>query len=235
MAASAKRENAGSGASDLGSSIFALPQGLVTAPWQDGGRGGSFRLYRGFRNPGSAFAYNQYCTGQARPTPLAADALIPRPGTLFYYVVSRTGCAESALGYDTANNEIVNVDACPSAGTDADGDGIEEAADDCPGFYNVSQADLDGDQHGDVCDNCPVNANEDQADLDGDGLGDVCDPDIDGDGLANGSDNCPAVANPAQADGDGDGVGDDCDNCPAVFNPDQLDTDGDGVGDACQP
>jgi len=219
----------------VGSSLLLAKSGSTTTfAWQDGGIAGPYRLYRGFRNPGSSFVHNQYCTGQAWPTPQASDSLIPRPGTLFFYLVSRAGCTESPLGYDTANNEIPNVDACPSAGTDADGDGIEEAADNCPGFNNVSQADLDVDQHGDVCDNCPVASNPDQQDVDGDSVGDVCDPDIDGDGFANGSDNCPAVANADQAVQDADGVGDLCDNCPAVANPTQTDTDGDGVGDACQ-
>jgi hypothetical protein len=180
---------------------------------------GPYRLYRGFLNPGSSFAYNQYCTGVSWPTTNASDTLAPRTGTLFFYLVSRNGCSESALGYGPGNVEIPNGDPCPSAGTDADGDGIEEAVDVCPAYWNASQADIDGDQRGDVCDNCPSNANSFQEDLDGDGIGDVCDPDLDGDGFANSIDNCPAVANADQTDMDTDGVGDVCD----------PDRDGDGI------
>ena len=193
--------------------------------WQSDGVTGTYRLYRGFRNPGSVFAYNQYCTGVAWPSTSASDSLAPRVGTLFFYLVSRNGCSESALGYGVANAEIPNADPCPSAGTDADGDGIEEAVDVCPGFWNGSQADTDADQRGDVCDNCPSNANAYQEDMDLDGLGDVCDPDLDGDGFANAIDNCPFVANADQADMDTDGIGDVCD----------PDRDGDGIledGDA---
>lgn len=71
---------------------------------------------------------------------------------------------------------------------DDDGDGIENAVDNCPGLPNPDQADANEDGIGDVCegdldedgvldylDNCPETANEDQADFDGDGIGDVCD------------------------------------------------------------
>jgi len=210
----------------VGNSLRLSKSGPSTGfAWQDGGVAGTYRLYRGFRNPGSSFAYNQYCTGISWPTTAASDALAPKTGTLFYYLVSRVGCSESAIGYGVANAEIPNADPCPSAGTDADGDGIEEAVDACPGFSNASQADVDHDQHGDVCDNCPNDANPYQEDLDLDGKGDVCDPDLDGDGFSNAADNCPWIVNGDQADQDVDGTGDACD----------PDRDGDGIledGDA---
>jgi len=196
----------------IGNSLGVSKAGATTdLTWQDGGVAGPYRLYRGFRNPGSSFAYNQYCTGVAWPTTTASDALAPRTGTLFFYLVSRSGCSESALGYDTASVEIPNGDPCPSAGTDADGDDIEEAVDVCPGFSNASQSDVDGDQHGDVCDNCPGDTNAYQEDMDTDGIGDVCDSDLDGDGFAHASDNCPWIANADQADLDIDFIGDLCD------------------------
>ncbi|MBN1345856.1 MAG: thrombospondin type 3 repeat-containing protein [Phycisphaerae bacterium] len=127
---------------------------------------------------------------------------------------------------------------------DLDGDGVGDAADNCPTVSNASQADTDGDGVGNVCDNCPNAVNADQADADGDGAGDACDncpnvgnasqTDTDGDGIGDACDNCPSVANANQADADGDGVGDACDNCPSVANANQSDVDGDGVGDVCE-
>jgi len=145
--------------------------------------------------------------------------------------------------------------------SDTDGDGVDDATDNCPLLANPDQADLDTDGQGDVCDsdddgdgvddgsdNCPLLANPDQSDLDTNGQGDVCDSDDDGDGLDDANDNCPLLANPDQVDIDNDGIGDACDalidsdgdgignaddNCPALANPEQTDTDGDGTGDAC--
>jgi hypothetical protein len=48
-----------------------------------------------------------------------------------------------------------------------------------------AQVDTDGDGVNDAADNCPSQANADQSDIDHDGKGDVCDQDMDGDGHAN--------------------------------------------------
>jgi subtilisin-like proprotein convertase family protein len=61
---------------------------------------------------------------------------------------------------------------CPP---NADGDGVEDALDNCPNVSNTDQADVDGDAVGDACDNCPAVTNADQADADSDGIGDACD------------------------------------------------------------
>jgi hypothetical protein len=77
--------------------------------------------------------------------------------------------------------------------------------------------DSDGDGINDACDNCPQVPNPGQEDLDGDWEGDVCDADMDGDGVPNASDNCPVNNNPDQGDLDSDGVGDACDACPGTI------------------
>ena len=116
-----------------------------------------------------------------------------------------------------------------TGGTDTDGDGVADGADNCPLAPNADQADTDGDGQGDACDLFPLDA--------------------DNDGVDDGADNCPADANPGQEDSDGDGQGDACDsfpndfdndgfddladNCPINANPGQEDNDGDGDGDAC--
>jgi large repetitive protein len=109
----------------------------------------------------------------------------------------------------------------PSA-TDADGDGIPDASDNCPKVFNPirpmdggKQTDADGDGNGDACDVCPLDANTTTCK--------IFDPnDSDGDGVANGTDNCPTVANTDQADADSDGKGDACDACPKTANPGAL-------------
>lgn len=79
----------------------------------------------------------------------------------------------------------------------------------------ILQPDSDGDGIRDAADNCPAAANPSQADLDGDKIGDACDPDQDGDGL----DDAVEIAigsNPRSTDSDGDKVGDGSDACPAL-------------------
>jgi hypothetical protein len=49
-----------------------------------------------------------------------------------------------------------------------------------------AEVDTDGDGVSDAADNCPNHANADQSNIDGDGRGDVCDSDMDGDGHSNG-------------------------------------------------
>ncbi len=116
---------------------------------------------------------------------------------------------------------------------DSDGDGLDDALDNCPFAPNPGQADGDADTAGDACDNCPSKANQGQEDLDGDGAGDACDADDDEDGAPDANDNCPFAENPDQDDFDGDLVGNVCDNCAFIENPDQADSNMNGIGDAC--
>ncbi len=59
---------------------------------------------------------------------------------------------------------------------DSDGDGVQDAVDNCLDVPNTDQSDSDADGRGDACDNCPSNYNPDQTDTDGDGIGDACEP-----------------------------------------------------------
>ncbi len=109
----------------------------------------------------------------------------------------------SSAGYSAPSGITVRVDSIVGERLyayvqfDKDGDGIEDAADNCPNAANPDQADGDHDGIGDLCDNCPTVVNPDQADVDHDGVGDLCD-------------NCSLVANPDQKDQNHNGVGDAC-------------------------
>jgi MYXO-CTERM domain-containing protein len=126
---------------------------------------------------------------------------------------------------------------------DSDGDGVTDAADNCPSLANMGQEDGDADLVGDACDNCALAANQTQTDGDADFVGDACDncalvpnqtqTDSDADLVGDACDNCLMLANQTQTDGDADTVGDACDNCVGVANANQLDGDTDLVGDLC--
>ncbi len=103
--------------------------------------------------------------------------------------------------------------------SDADGDGIPDSVDDCPGIANTNQADGDGDGAGDACDNCLDVSNPDQVDSDSDGQGNLCDP-------------CPQDATD---DGDGDGycAPEDCFEGSPDVHPGALEDCVNGVDDDC--
>ncbi|MDQ3233841.1 MAG: thrombospondin type 3 repeat-containing protein, partial [Pseudobdellovibrionaceae bacterium] len=104
--------------------------------------------------------------------------------------------------------------------TDADGDGAQDGADNCPKVFNPIrpvdhglQADFDRDGLGDSCDVCPA------------GEGDLLcakarAEDRDHDLVPDFRDNCPLLKNTDQADFDLDGRGDVCDPCASLSNPD---------------
>ena len=84
---------------------------------------------------------------------------------------------------------------------DADGDGVPDDADACPGVPDPDQSDVDGDGVGDACDTEPPP------------------DDGDGDGVPDRFDVCPFDPDASQDDADADGVGDACDRCPGAQDP----------------
>ncbi|MBN2108788.1 MAG: thrombospondin type 3 repeat-containing protein [Deltaproteobacteria bacterium] len=101
---------------------------------------------------------------------------------------------------------IARCNLAGGAGLDTDGDGVDDAADNCPSSYNPQQFDADEDGIGDVCDTSPSCGGCGQT---------ACeDIDADNDGIADNIDNCPSVCNSEQLDADSDGAGDVCDTTP---------------------
>lgn len=184
------------------------------------------------------------------------------------------GCQQGVANVDAGSGAVCMLDAeCPDGlvceagecrvpvGGDRDGDGVNDAVDNCPSVFNPNQSDSDNNGLGDACeedgdrdgdgvpngvDNCPDGANPNQIDSDGDAIGDACDDDADGDGVADRADNCVGVSNPGQEDSNQNGIGDACeddqdldgvtddeDNCPDQSNANQNDADNDGIGDVC--
>jgi len=89
------------------------------------------------------------------------------PSTLYHYRI----VAQNELGTTYGDDQTFTTLAMAA---DTDGDGIVDAADNCPDDYNPDQSDHDGDGFADACDNCPFNFNDSQDDTDGDKIGDAC-------------------------------------------------------------
>jgi hypothetical protein len=81
------------------------------------------------------------CTDDACADADGACTNVPRP--------DGSACTEGG----PAATGVCQAGACfVTAGPDADGDGVDDATDNCPLTANPSQADLDGDASGDACD-----------------------------------------------------------------------------------
>ena len=184
--------------------------------------------------------------------------------TVFGKVLDGTSVVDSISAMTTGQNDRPVVDVMieqaivvSGVNYDADSDGVNNEADNCPDDANPNQEDFDNDNMGDACDedndNDLVNNSDDAfpfdatetSDFDGDGIGDNADADDDNDGLNDTDDafdndanettdtDGDGIGNNADADDDGDGIVDESDNCPLVANADQADADNDGIGAAC--
>lgn len=78
--------------------------------------------------------------------------------------------------------------------------------------------DADGDGVPDDIDNCPGDPNPDQLDTDADDLGNQCDDDDDNDGLSDTYEATVSGTNPLNPDTDSDGLRDDTDPLPLAYN-----------------
>ena len=134
-----------------------------------------------------------------------------------------------ANNQNTVYSEFTSeVSATTSGAGDSDGDGIPDAADNCPSVSNPDQADFDSDGQGNACDDdddndgtpdisdaFPLDPTE-SVDTDADGIGNNADIDDDNDGLPDvvetntGTYVSPTDTgtNPLDSDSDGDGVRD---------------------------
>ena len=145
----------------------------------------------------------------------------------------------------------INYTFSPAEPLDADGDGVANKFDQCPGTVSSASVgadgcplDSDGDGVADFRDDCPNSVPGAQINAKG------CALDGDGDGVSDTADLCPNTpagvtvnANGCPADGDKDGVPDGVDQCPNTLpgvpveaNGCAKDSDGDGVpdvGDQC--
>jgi hypothetical protein len=103
------------------------------------------------------------------------------------------------------------------------------------GDVSPGPGDNDGDGVADAADNCPSIPNPSQRNTDGDAFGNACDSDKDDDGVLNDADNCPITANAGgQADdADADGVGDACDVCPDTEAGTVASREGCSIAQAC--
>ncbi|HEU4400624.1 MAG TPA: thrombospondin type 3 repeat-containing protein [Candidatus Polarisedimenticolia bacterium] len=199
--------------------------------------------------PKKSFPLPEVAPGVFRGT-ITVTSQFNNPGTLF---VSATG--DNSIWVYYVDPEC-DGDADGQKGevsfSNLDGDGIDDAVDNCPQVYNpprltcsglakpcsqssdcptgqtcsvTRQVDSDGDGLGDLCDNCPTVANGPLAPLDALGLPSDNQTDVSADGVGDACD---------FDDIDFDGIGDTIDNCPDVYNHNQIPVSGQNPkGEAC--
>jgi len=113
------------------------------------------------------------------PTPLAGAPCTPPPAGEGACPRGQTCSPDGVclspgdLGMPPDGGGGIEADA-PS--DDLDGDGVKNAADNCPKVGNPDQANDDGDAFGDACDPCPPFPDGVVVDPDGDGVSGLCDP-----------------------------------------------------------
>ncbi|MEO8588277.1 MAG: thrombospondin type 3 repeat-containing protein, partial [Flavobacteriales bacterium] len=147
-----------------------------------------------------------------------------------------TGICTPGVALNCDDGDPCTIDLCsPSFGcvhtpaSDADGDGVCDALDNCPGTpgqiggpCNDNNACTTNDLVNAGC-QCvgTVVANGTACGVNSTCQSGVCTiiGDSDGDGVLDVSDNCPMIPNAGQADADSDGKGDACDACPSTANP----------------
>jgi hypothetical protein len=94
-----------------------------------------------------------------------SDTEIPAAGQAFFYLVTAVNaCGESHAGQNSDGFSRAIAEPCALEPGDGDGDGVDDAIDNCPATANPSQSDGDGDFVGDACDNCPTIPNPGQDD-----------------------------------------------------------------------
>jgi hypothetical protein len=170
-------------------------------------------------NIGSTYTY------QARAEDLAGPELDPLTFTLEQAPSGATVSPEGLVTWQPQSEDLEAEFFFKLVVQDDDG-----GADEQEWSVMLRVPDADGDGVLDDEDNCPGLSNPDQEDLDGDTIGDRCDTDVDGDGLTqreeqiNGSD-------PRRVDTDGDGLDDAREVNELGTNPNALDSDGDGLAD----